>query len=353
MTRLLDFKQVPFLHSQTIYHTVAYCTPKGAAGTIAILSPADPYICIGYHQQSDHEIDVAYCRSRGLPILRREVGGGAVYLDKNQLFFQCVFPVDRAPRNVEHLFKLFLTPAVNTYRRLGVDAFHTRGHDIQVGEKKICGTGAGRIGDAVVVVGNILFDFDYGEMARALKAPSEGYRRKVRESMELYLTTLRRELGYLPPVEDVTALLIQEFEAVLGASLRPAALDPAEQRTLAAIDRKFSDPAWVHQKDGKKNNGVKINHEVWIKAPVCQAPQGPLRLIIRSKAGVIDDMLIAADNGAGPAEALSAMAARLIGQPLESDALSAALEACFAQAEIAAAGLGPQEVLRAIMSAKN
>ena len=220
MVRLLDLNHVSYLHSQTIYHTVAYCTTEASPGTIIILTPREPYVCVGYHQVLEKEIDTEYCRRNGIPVLRREVGGGAVYLDKDQLFFQCVFPKDSAPLRVDYLYKLFLQPAVNAYRKLGVDAYYRPVNDIQVDEKKICGTGAGRIGDASVVVGNIMFDFNYGEMSRVLRLPSETFREKVYDGMQVYVTTLQKELGHKPDEESVKDILIKEFEETLGVSLK-------------------------------------------------------------------------------------------------------------------------------------
>ncbi|NIR17021.1 MAG: lipoate--protein ligase family protein, partial [Desulfobacterales bacterium] len=109
-----------------------------------------------------------------------------------------------------------LQPAVNTYRSLGVDAYYRPVNDIQVDEKKISGTGAGRVGDASVVVGNIIFDFNYGEMSRVLRLSSEGFRDKVHDSMQLYVTTLLRELGHIPDRKRVKEILIKQFEELLG-----------------------------------------------------------------------------------------------------------------------------------------
>ncbi len=67
MIRLLDLGHVSYLHSQSIYHAVAYCAKEASHGTIIILNPREPYVCIGYHQVLEEEIDVEYCRKRGFP----------------------------------------------------------------------------------------------------------------------------------------------------------------------------------------------------------------------------------------------------------------------------------------------
>ena len=80
--RLLDLDLVSPLRSQTVYHAVAHAMTPETPDTIILVSPADPYVCIGYHQDLAQEVDLDYCRQQHLPVYRREVGGGAVYLDR-------------------------------------------------------------------------------------------------------------------------------------------------------------------------------------------------------------------------------------------------------------------------------
>lgn len=353
MIRLLDLNHVSYLHSQTIYHAVAYCTTTTSPGTVAVLSPQEPYISIGYHQSLEREIDVAYCHRKGIPIIRREVGGGAVYLDNDQLFFQCVFPKHKVPLKIENFYRLFLKPAVNTYRRLGIDAYHSQGNDIQVGEKKICGTGAGRIEDAMVVVGNIIFDFNYTEMVRALRVPSPDFRKKVHDSMNIYLTTLRRELGYIPDRQQVKKILIEEFENVLGYPLQVGNLSSDEEGMRSRLDEKFTHPDWLYEKGGKINNGVKINSDVWVRQAICPFSGGSLEIILRLKADTIDDIIIASDVSSQTLSALKPLERHLVGQPLNHDPLLRILKSFYSQRDIGPPGLEPQDMVRAILGVKN
>jgi len=353
MIRLLDLGEVSYLHSQTIYHAVAYCTTAASPGTIIILRPREPYACIGYHQLLEKVIDVDYCRQQGLPIIRREVGGGAVYLDSDQLFFQCVFPLRKAPRRVDSLYKRFLKPAVNTYRSLGIDAYYRPVNDIQVDEKKICGTGAGRIEDASVVVGNIMFDFNYGEMARILHVSSEKFRDKIYDSMQLYLTTLHRELGYVPDQENAKNILIKEFEKMLGCALHSGGLTSEEEQMLARIDDKFTDPDWLNEKGGRLTHWIKISADVNIMESRYKAPGGLIWIILRSKGDMIDDIIISGDFTIQPQEALNDLEDRLRGQPLKAGPLLKTIESFYKRNGIQSPGVTPEDILKGIMVEKD
>ncbi len=351
--RLLDMGHVSYLHSQTTYHSVAYCTTEASRGTIIVLTPREPYVSIGYHQYLGKEIDTEYCQQKGIPIARREVGGGTVFLDKNQLFFQCVFPRGKAPLRVDRLYELFLQPAVNTYRNLGVDAYYRPVNDIQVDEKKISGTGAGRVGDASVVVGNIIFDFNYGEMSRVLRLSSKGFRDKVHDSMQLYVTTLRRELGHVPDRKRVKEILIKEFEELLGARLQRDDLTPDEQKMLEKLDKKFTDPNWLYEKGGKVNDWVKISTDVFVAECNYEAPGGHIRIILRKKNDTIDDIVISGDFNFQPKEELQCLEDELAGQPLEAGQLLKTIESFYGEKGIQSPGINPEDLVRAILRNSN
>ncbi|RMD95255.1 MAG: lipoate--protein ligase family protein, partial [Calditrichaeota bacterium] len=180
--RFIDAGVVSYVRSQTIYHGLAYARHEKSPDTIILVSPETPYVCIGFHQELEKEVDVAFCHAHGIPILRREVGGGAVYLDRNQVFTQWVMSPDRLPWNLERRFEVYASPLVKTYRALGVEANFRPVNDIHVAGRKIGGTGAAAIGNAEVVVGSLMFDFDTELMAKVLKVPSEKFRDKVYQS---------------------------------------------------------------------------------------------------------------------------------------------------------------------------
>ena len=185
--RLLDLGYVSPLHSQTVYHAVGHALAADAPDTIILVSSDRPYVCIGYHQAVEKEVDLDYCRERGLPVYRREVGGGAVYLDDGQLFTQWVFHAGHLPVDLEARFELYVRPLVETYQALGIPAYLRPINDVHVGGKKIGGTGAAQMGDAEVVVGQPDVHLRQGhDGARAQGAHGEDARQGVPEPRTVY-----------------------------------------------------------------------------------------------------------------------------------------------------------------------
>ncbi|MFQ5974575.1 MAG: biotin/lipoate A/B protein ligase family protein, partial [Alphaproteobacteria bacterium] len=217
--RLLDFGEVSAVRSQAVYHGLATKMTSDSPDTIVFLRPGSPYFCVGFHQDPAEELDLAWCRRRGYPVLHRRIGGGTVYLDQSQLFYQCIFHRSRAPFDVASIFRRFLGPPVEALRRLGLDARLSGINEIEVGSRRIAGTGGGQLGEAVVVVGNLLFGFCHDVMARAWKVPSRSFRRLAAEGLRRYLTTLDRELDVLPAMAAVRDLIRECYVDSLGRPL--------------------------------------------------------------------------------------------------------------------------------------
>jgi lipoate-protein ligase A len=70
--KLYRLGTVPWADSQLLYHAL----PRIGREGLNLLSPASPYVCIGYFQDVEQEVDLEYCREHGIPVFRREVGGG-------------------------------------------------------------------------------------------------------------------------------------------------------------------------------------------------------------------------------------------------------------------------------------
>jgi len=347
--RLLDLGIVPYLESQTVYHGVAYAMEEGGPDTISLMSPDRPYVCIGFHQELEKEIDLEYCRDRGLPILRREVGGGAVYLDGDQLFVHFIFRREHLPRQVEEVYRLFIRPLVETYRAIGIQASHRPLNDIVVGDRKIGGTGIAAIGQAMVVAGSLMFDFDAETMASALKVSSEKMRDKICQSLREYMTTVRRELGEPPPRDEVKAILVSKLADTLGADLQPGELTSDERRTVRSLNRRFSSSRWLRQKGGLPRRSVTIGAGVRVAEAEHKAPGGLIRVTARLRDGAIDDLALSGDFTFHPAPLLGRLEAHLRGRRLDYEELAGAVSEFYSTSQVQAPGLAPEDIARAIV----
>lgn len=240
--RLIEPGALSPLRSQTTYHAIARALAPGAEPVLSLYWADRPYVCTGFHRPIE-ELDLDECRRRGLPVLRRQLGGGPVYLDPDQLLFQVTLPADRAPAGVEAAYRALLAPAVGAFRRLGLDAGLVGTNDICVDGRKLSGTGMARIGDAVVCVGNVILDFDHDAMAAVL-ALDPPMRRTFAAVQRRYLTTLRQELGRAVSREEARDAIVASYAEAFGP-LEPARLTADEERVRDELDTLFSSREWV------------------------------------------------------------------------------------------------------------
>ena len=268
---LFNLGRVPWLESQLIYHALAGLGREA----LSLVSPAKPYVCIGFHQDAEQEVDLDFCKENNIPVFRRNLGGGAVYLDGNQLFFQLILQRDNSviPQGKISFYKKFLQPVINVYRRIGIAAEYKPVNDVVVESRKISGTGAAEIADCIVFVGNLIVDFDYDMMSRVLKVPDEKFRDKVQQTIKANLTTIRRELGDEHadqwPAGRLNELMAEEFQKLIGPMQR-SSKDLELQTKMDELKNAMLSNDWFFQKkrrpmpgrDIKLRAGAKLVHRV-------------------------------------------------------------------------------------------
>jgi lipoate-protein ligase A len=349
--RVLDLGSVSAVRSQTVYHAAAYAMTEDTPDTIILVSPDQPYVCIGYHQDPEKEVDLAYCRAHGLPVLRREVGGGAVYLDHGQVFTQWVFQHGHLPQSLEERFELYIQPLVATYQALGINAYHRPVNDIHVDGKKIGGTGAAQMGLAEVVVGSLMFSFDKAIMARVLNVASEKMRDKIFESLEQYMTTMSDQLAPMPERRLVKEVYLEKCAAALNVELVPGEWTPEEEAIAVELDGRFTSDEWLYQKGGLRQVGVKIHEDVRVMETAFKAPGGLIRVTVCLREGRIDDLAISGDFTLLPASVLDSLEQALLGLNLTHDSLVAHIQEVYRKLAIQSPGVTPEHFAQAILSA--
>ena len=342
---LYDLGHVPWLDSQLIYHAL----PRLGLEGLILLAPSEPYVCIGYHQDAEQEVDLAACRKQNIPVFRREVGGGAVYLDGQQIFYQLVIHKDNplVPGDKGQFYQTFLAPVVQTYTDLGVEARYRPVNDIVTAEgRKISGNGAAEMGDYAVLVGNLIADFDYETMVRVLRVPDNKFRDKVYKSLRENLTTLRRELGQVPAWETMISALKRNFASLLGP-LTPATLPETVQRQMAELAQAYTSQEWL-LKPGKRAQGrkVKIAGGVEVVRRAHKAPGGLIRGTVEVQQGRAVAVGLSGDFFFYPADKLPELEQHLTGLDLAQ--LPGAIARFYRVHDVESPGVTPHDLALAL-----
>lgn len=272
------------IYSQAIYHGIAEQIQADDSPVLVILRPENPYICIGLHQEVIGEIDTKFCEEQQLPVIRRHVGGGTVLLDKNQLFFQFIFPKAKAPNQPQKLYPYLLQPVLHTYHYFGIPASLKTYNDIQVSNKKIGGTGAGTINNATVLVGSFLYDFDHQLMSQCINSPSENFRASLEGLLEQSMTTINAQLTNVPNVEELTHVFLDNISESLNMEIEKTTLYETEINAIKLAEIELSDHDWLNE-EGKKlvSNGLKIASGIYLLEKTLTFLGNPLTIQIEYK----------------------------------------------------------------------
>lgn len=313
--RLLNLGGRPGLHTQAIYHVLAERMAESRPDTVVLTWPRDPYLCLGYHQRAEDILDLEAARARGLEIVRRRVGGGLTYLDEHQVFYQFVFHHRRAPRVPRALYSWLLGPPVSALRRLGVPARLECTNEVEVGPRRIAGIGAGRIGEASVVVGNVLLDFDYEAMSAVWPAHTRAFHELAAAAVRERVTTLRRE-GVAADRDEVIAILAEEIAAGLGREVFWGELTDDEEEALEPMVARLSAPEFVRlRSDDARSSGpllLKISARAYIGVVVRRRGSEEIRVSVRLR----DERIVEAHVEGVVVSEKAALECALIGREL-------------------------------------
>jgi lipoate-protein ligase A len=341
--------KVSWQHSQALYHAAAHLGREA----LFILRPSTPYICLGFHQDAEQEIDLEFARTHDIPVFRREVGGGAVYLDSGQLFYQLIIRADRPdiPADKVGFYRKFLGPVIDTYREFGVNAEFKPVNDIVANGRKVSGNGAAEIEGMLVLVGNFILDFNYEMMSKSLRVPDEKFRDKVYKTLQDNLSTIQRETGSIPATHAMTNSLLPRYEALLGPLPITTELDG---ELLAEAERLFAEmytDEWLYANDRRRPDArqVKIREDVYVIQNMLKTPGGLVRVTAVNEAGYLQDVHISGDFFFYPAENLPALEKSLEGVSVDPEAVAQVIEQFYENESIESPGVLPGDLAKILV----
>lgn len=358
--RLVELGGIEPVATQAVYEATAIARSKGAVpDTLIICWPRSPLVCVGYFQEVEKEVDVDYCERKKTPVVRRILGGGAVYLDSNQVFYQIigrrggkVIPVD-----IEAIFRKMLDAPTKTCRELGVPAVYKPVNDIEVEGRKISGNGAGEVDGIAILTGNIILDFNYDEMTKILRVPDEKFRDKLTKSLRERVTTLKRELGWIPEHQKVKELLVKNFEETIGVKFISEPLTQEERRLLDKLMReKYLSEKWTYENSDRhptlsQARIVKVSGRSIIGQGVYKSPGGLIRVTAEFVEGKVNDILISGDFTFIPSTEIRKLERTLVGIKLDEKTLTNVTARFYEENRIESPGTTPTDFAKAILIA--
>jgi lipoate---protein ligase len=184
----------------------------------------EPSIIIGKHQNTVEEINVDYVREKGIHVVRRLSGGGAVYHDLGNLNFSFITKDDgKSFAN----FRKFTEPVISALESLNIKAELSGRNDILVDGKKVSGNAQFSTRGRMFSHGTLMFNVNIEEVVKALQVKKEKIESKGIKSVRSRVANL---VDYL-----AEPMSIQDFRQVLLTHIF-AGKQPVPQVELTAAD---------------------------------------------------------------------------------------------------------------------
>ncbi len=189
----------------------------------------DNAIIVGKYQNTLSEINLEAVERRGIRVVRRLSGGGAVYHDMGNLNF--TFITDAASGTALDM-KLFCQPVVRTLAALGVHAEVNGRNDITIDGKKFSGNSQYLRQGRVMHHGTIMFNSDLSVVSEALQVDPTKFQTKGVRSVRSRVTNVADHLDR--PVS------LPEFRQILLENIlreNPGQPYPLTPKDLAAVEK--------------------------------------------------------------------------------------------------------------------
>jgi lipoate-protein ligase A len=285
---------------------------------VLMLWRTDMTVMIGANQIAETEVDLHYAKARGISVVRRSSGGGAIYTDPGVLLYTIILPFTDETDTKAVISDYLAGPAIEALRRMGVAASLEGRNDILVEGKKISGIAQYIRYGYLCSHGSLLFNADLAELARVLTADDEKIVSKALRSVRSRVTNIAE---YLPadrtadmPVADILAFMKNLRESWCdGFGLTEHEFTERDIGEIREIrEEKYASREWTL---GRAPRYSYRNSK--------RFPGGGVKVFVEVKGGVIEDMKITGDFLS--LQPVAAIEETFIGRPFNTESLVGAV----------------------------
>jgi len=301
-------------------------------------------VLLGRHQIVEEEVNLEAIERYGLDLNRRCSGGGTIIMDKDTPGWEVWIQEDLPglPKDLEERFEYLSSPILKLFDLIGVKASFRPKNDIEVQGRKISGTALYTDSGGLMFCGTVLLDFNIRRMLEVLKLAPEKISDKMISSFEERITTVKREAGAVPNIEQLIKAFRRAFEETFHIKTEEGDLNDHETELLENMIQRYRNREWIYGKGPSK--GV-------MQTYTKKTPGGLIRIHVKMTRGVIENVLITGDFFAYPPRLVYDLEASLKWVRAEPSEIKTAVIRTFKQVRGEILGITPEELAELIYNA--
>jgi len=207
-----------------------------------------PAIIIGRNQNTIEEINAGVVEERGIRVVRRVSGGGAVYHDLGNLNFSFMTRDVHARFN---RYDLFNKPVVEVLRELGVPAEIGGRNDILADGRKISGNAQFATAGRMFSHGTLLLDSNLDDVTTALRPKPGKIESKGVKSIRSRVANIREFLREPITVEELRDRILERIFGSRDRAAIPSLRigDPDWRAAHELLERRYGNWNWNFGED--------------------------------------------------------------------------------------------------------
>ena len=205
-----------------------------------------PAVIVGYNQEVNTEVNLDYLKEKGIDLVRRVTGGGAVYHDLENLNYTIVGRSEDLERDYPEYAALMM----KALQALGVPATLSGRNDILVEGKKVSGFAKRVCKNRLMVHGTLMYNVDVDVLTHVLNPSTTKLQSKGIASVRSRVTNL---CNYLPELSDIQAFK-NRLEEILSNNYSDAEYKLSETdltHIQRLTDEKFATWEWNYGRSPK------------------------------------------------------------------------------------------------------
>ncbi len=207
-----------------------------------------PILSFGRLNRMTDDMDLDFCRSAGIEGIKRLSGGKTVF-HQYELTYAIASDTGRFPSSIKETYHQLSLPLANAFGRLklhpemmpdtqessdsSICFKEVSAYELTIGNKKIVGSSQFRRKNRFFQHGSILLDIDWDLWKKIWRIPLEA------TALEERITTFKEHLQIVPDVDEICAVLTEEFARTFSAQTEPLLLTESDLRSIEELKAKY------------------------------------------------------------------------------------------------------------------